>query len=139
MSVVRQRIAAAHAPPRAREADALAFLADLSRSLAVSIDLRETLPRTITQVRDFLDVEGIALFLLDAATQVLECKVSAGPVDVTCPLAPDMAAVLRALPWWEEAAEKLPELRLDPVLPIPPSRPADGRSSSDTSTTPPDP
>ena len=84
MTAARQRIALAPAAlPRAREADALAFLAELSRSLAVSIDLRETLARAITRVREFLDVEGIALFLLDAATQVLECKVSAGPVDVS--------------------------------------------------------
>ena len=50
MTAARQRIATPHAPPRVREADALAFLADLSRSLAVSLDLRETLPRTITRL-----------------------------------------------------------------------------------------
>lgn len=84
MTAARQRVAIAPAPPaRAREADTLAFLAELSRSLAVSLDLRETLTAAITRLRDFFAVEGIALFLLDEATQVLECKVSAGPVDVT--------------------------------------------------------
>ena len=113
MTTARQRIAAAHAPPRVREADALAFLADLSRSLAVSLDLRETLPRTITQVRDFLDVEGIALFLLDAATQVLECKVSAGPVDVTgLRLAVGQGIVGRAVA--EDATQLVADASADP-------------------------
>ncbi len=84
MTAARQRVAASHADPlRVRESDTLAFLAELSRSLAVSIDLDETLTQAITQVRDFLAAEGIALFLLDPLTQVLECRVSAGPVDVT--------------------------------------------------------
>ncbi len=78
-----ERIATAVVEPRRRDTGALVFLADLSRSLAVSLDLRQTLTQAITRVRDFLEVEGIALFLLDPASQVLECQVSAGPIDVT--------------------------------------------------------
>ena len=76
-------VAGAAATPRLRDTGALVFLAELSRALAVSLDLHQTLTQAITRVRDFLEVEGIALFLLDAASQVLECRVSAGPIDVT--------------------------------------------------------
>jgi len=63
-------------------ADTLAFLADLSQSLAVSLDLRETLPAVVDRIVDFMQVEAASLFLLDDATRVIECKLSVGPVDV---------------------------------------------------------
>ncbi|MFZ5480307.1 MAG: RluA family pseudouridine synthase [Myxococcota bacterium] len=47
----------------------------------------------------------------------LHClSVEAGPIAVTCPLFEDLAVVLRAMPWWEEAVAKLPALGLPPIL-----------------------
>lgn len=65
-----------------RETDTLAFLAELSRTLAVSLDLRQTLEETVTRVVDFLQVEAASLFLLDPNTLVLDCRVCIGPVDI---------------------------------------------------------
>ena len=81
--------AARGAPARGpREADTLAFLADLSRALAVSLDLRQTLPEAINRVVDFMQVEAASLFLIDAEAPesqapVLECRICVGPVDIT--------------------------------------------------------
>ena len=41
------------------------------------------------------------------------------PIEVVCPLFEDMAAVLRALPFWDEAAAREPALLL-PTLPVAP-------------------
>jgi len=80
------KLARAAPPPVAPAADparTLAFLADLSQAFAVSLDLRKTLPEAITRVADFMQAEGASLFLLDPATQVLECRICVGPVDMT--------------------------------------------------------
>ncbi|HEX7916309.1 GAF domain-containing protein, partial [Rudaea sp.] len=61
---------------------ALGFLADLSQSLAVSLDLKTTLGPALARTMDFMHAEGASLFLLDPATKLLECKVCAGPVDI---------------------------------------------------------
>jgi sigma-B regulation protein RsbU (phosphoserine phosphatase) len=66
-----------------REGATLAFLADLSRSLAVSLDLRQTLSETVTRVADFMQAEAASLFLLDPETHVLDCRICVGPVDIT--------------------------------------------------------
>ena len=68
--------------PLRREADTLAFLAELSQALAVSLDLRQTLRETVTRVVDFMQVEAASLFLLDPGTLVLDCRVCVGPVDI---------------------------------------------------------
>ncbi len=65
------------------EARALAFLADLSQALAVSLDLRETLGEAIVRIADFMGAEAASLFLLDAGGTMLECRVCVGPVDLT--------------------------------------------------------
>ncbi|MBZ0223737.1 MAG: SpoIIE family protein phosphatase [Dokdonella sp.] len=98
MTSPRPRVVAAPAPEAsARADDALAFLAELSRSLAVSLDLQQTLSEVITRLRDFLGVEGIALFLFDARREVLECRICSGPVDVAgMRLAPGQGVVGRA-------------------------------------------
>src|SRR5690606_10825719 len=44
------------------EARALAFLADLSQALAVSLDLRETLDEAINRIADFMGAEAASLF-----------------------------------------------------------------------------
>ena len=45
------------------EARALAFLADLSETLAVSLDLRQTLSEAVNRIADFMDAEAASLFL----------------------------------------------------------------------------
>ena len=77
------KIARTAAPRRTREAETLAFFADLSQALAVSLDLGQTLSETVNRVADFMQVEAASLFLLDPATQVLECRICVGPVDIT--------------------------------------------------------
>jgi len=88
MNRVRARVSGSrttHAatPARPCEADTLAFLADLSQELAVSLDLRQTMPQAITRVADFMEAEAASLFLLDAAGDVLECRICVGPVDIS--------------------------------------------------------
>ena len=65
------------------EAGTLAFLAELSQALAVSLDLRQTLSETVTRVVDFMQVEAASLFLLDPETLVLDCRICVGPVDIS--------------------------------------------------------
>ncbi|MFI4969995.1 MAG: GAF domain-containing protein, partial [Lysobacterales bacterium] len=71
-------------------AETLAFLAELSGALAVSIDLDQTLSEAVNRVADFMQVEAASLFLVDSdlvdadpANAVLECKFCVGPVDIT--------------------------------------------------------
>ncbi len=78
-----RRVARPAASPAADPARTLAFLADLSQAFAVSLDLRKTLPEAIKRVAAFMQAEGASLFLLDPATQVLECRICVGPVDMT--------------------------------------------------------
>ena len=65
------------------EAETLTFFADLSQALAVSLDLGQTLSEAVNRVAEFMQVEAASLFLLDPATQVLECRICVGPVDIT--------------------------------------------------------
>lgn len=65
------------------EGRALAFLADLSQTLAVSLDLRQTLDEAINRIAEFMGAEAASLFLLDADGETLECRVCVGPVDLT--------------------------------------------------------
>ena len=98
MTAVRAKPAGSHAPaarpadargaPRNDHAATLAFLADLSQALAVSLDLAKTLSEAVTRVADFMQVEAASLFLLDNEAQdpaagVLECRICVGPVDLT--------------------------------------------------------
>lgn len=64
------------------DAGAFALLAELSEALAVSLDLRRTLPIAIQRIADYMQVEAASLFLYDEETQALECKVCVGPVDL---------------------------------------------------------
>lgn len=66
----------------AEERRALAFLADLSQSLALSLELSETLRLAVTRIADFMQAEAASLFLLDSERRLLECKVCVGPVDI---------------------------------------------------------
>ena len=54
----------------ASEARALAFLADLSETLAVSLDLRQTLGEAVNRIADFMDAEAAKAFgLVDDVIQ----------------------------------------------------------------------
>lgn len=121
MSVVRAKPAASRAVdapiPRAaatvREGETLAFLADLSRTLAVSLDLRKTLSEAVTRVADFMQAEAASLFLLDSESGVLECRICVGPVDITgSRLAVGQGVVGRAVA--ENAAQVVADATTDP-------------------------
>lgn len=82
MNAVRPDAAGVRDPARAGARRTLRFLADLSQSLAVSLDLKTTLEPALARIMDFMRAEAASLFLLDPATQLLECRICAGPVDV---------------------------------------------------------
>ncbi|MCB1568446.1 MAG: SpoIIE family protein phosphatase, partial [Xanthomonadales bacterium] len=62
--------------------DLLAFIADISQKLAVSVDLTRTLRESTRFVAEYLEAEAVSVFLLDTASDVLECRACQGPVDV---------------------------------------------------------
>jgi len=82
VNAVRPAAAGTRDPARTGGRRALSFLADLSQSLAVSLDLKTTLKPALARIMDFMHAEAASLFLLDPATTLLECKVCAGPVDI---------------------------------------------------------
>lgn len=82
MNAARPVAADSRDAARAGGRRALGFLADLSQSLAVSLDLKTTLGPALARILDFMHAEGASLFLLDPATHLLECKICAGPVDI---------------------------------------------------------
>lgn len=76
------------------DARAFALLAELSEALAVSLDLRRTLPIAIQRIVEYMQVEAASLFLYDEQAEELECKVCVGPVDVRgLRLTPDQGIV----------------------------------------------
>lgn len=76
------------------DARAFALLAELSEALAMSLDLRRTLPIAIQRIVDYMQVEAASLFLYDEPADELECKVCVGPVDVRgLRLTPDQGIV----------------------------------------------
>ena len=84
----RAKARRAQAADGGSEGATLAFFAELSQALAVSLDLRKTLPEVVNRVAEFMGAEAASLFLLagDAAQApggVLECRVCVGPVDIT--------------------------------------------------------
>lgn len=72
---------------RTGASDTLAFLAELSQALAVSLDLSQTLSEAVNRVAEFMQVEAASLFLIDprgdASARVLECRICVGPIDIT--------------------------------------------------------
>ena len=65
------------------ERRALAFLADLSQSLALSLDLRKTLSLAVKRIAIYMRAEAASMFLIEPGSTYLECKVCVGPVDIT--------------------------------------------------------
>jgi len=68
--------------PASIEHRVLGLLAELSQSLAVSIDIEETLDRAVRRIAECMHAEAASLFLLDAGGEHLECRACFGPVDV---------------------------------------------------------
>lgn len=64
------------------DAHAFALLAELSEALAVSLDLRQTLPIALQRIVDYMQAEAGSLFLLDEAAGELVCRFCVGPVDL---------------------------------------------------------
>lgn len=62
--------------------------------------------------------EGYGLRRLALHALSLSVPLPEGRLDVACPLFEDLAAVLRRMPWWDEAVARVPALALPP-LPIP--------------------
>ncbi len=65
------------------ERRALAFLADLSQSLALSLDLKKTLSLAVKRIAIYMQAEAASMFLIEPGSAYLECKVCVGPVDIT--------------------------------------------------------
>jgi sigma-B regulation protein RsbU (phosphoserine phosphatase) len=99
-------------PARMNRRRALIFLADLSQSLAVSLDLKQTLKPALARIMDFMQAEAASLFLLDAATNLLECKICAGPVNIVgLKLAVGQGVVGRVIA--ENAPQRIDDARAD--------------------------
>ncbi len=64
------------------ESRVLGLLAELSQSLAVSVDIEETLARAVRRIAECMHAEAASLFLVDASGDYLECRACYGPVDV---------------------------------------------------------
>lgn len=60
----------------------LAFLAEVSQQLAVSVDLTRTLRESMAYVARYLDAEAVSVFLLDGDSGTLVCRACQGPVDI---------------------------------------------------------
>src|SRR5262249_49932988 len=61
---------------------ALAFLAELSQALALSLDLRQTLEMALERIADFMQAEAASMFLVDPGTRLIECRLCFGPVNI---------------------------------------------------------
>lgn len=72
----------AAAPNGSEERRALAFLAELSQALALSLDLRQTLAMALGRIADFMQAEAASMFLVDPASGLIECRLCVGPVDI---------------------------------------------------------
>jgi sigma-B regulation protein RsbU (phosphoserine phosphatase) len=69
-------------PEGADERRALDFLAELIQALALSTDLRKTLPMALDRIADFMQAEAASLFLVDPVSGLIECRLCVGPVDI---------------------------------------------------------
>lgn len=65
-----------------RPGELLAFMAEVSQKLAVSVDLSRTLRESVAYVAQYLDAEAVSVFLLTPGTDTLECRACQGPVDI---------------------------------------------------------
>jgi sigma-B regulation protein RsbU (phosphoserine phosphatase) len=70
------------AAPPVVPADFLPILAEVSQALAVSVDLERTLRESVGYITSYLQAEAAAVFMLDPAGGMLECRACVGPVDI---------------------------------------------------------
>jgi sigma-B regulation protein RsbU (phosphoserine phosphatase) len=63
-------------------ADFLPILAEISQQLAVSVDLERTLRESVGYITSYLKAEAAAVFMLEPAGLMLECRACVGPVDI---------------------------------------------------------
>ena len=61
----------------------LQLLAELGQELAQSIDIDQTLARAVDRIADYMNAEAASVFLVEGGGSHLECRASAGPVNVT--------------------------------------------------------
>src|SRR3954468_7699448 len=66
-----------------RFANQIALLATLGADFAAAADPGQTLFNAISRTMEHLNAEAGSIFLLDKATQILECHACAGPLDIT--------------------------------------------------------
>ena len=69
-------------PAGASERRALTFLADLSQTLALSLDLKKTLTLAVKRIAGFMQAEAASMFLIEPGSDLLECMICVGPVDI---------------------------------------------------------
>ena len=67
----------------ANDAAALRLLANITRDLAASRDVDETLRQVIDQMMAHLEAEAASIFLVDEAERIIVCHRCAGPADIT--------------------------------------------------------
>ncbi|MBK8284980.1 MAG: SpoIIE family protein phosphatase [Ahniella sp.] len=67
---------------RTARPDPLALIAELSQSLALSLNLEATLKLAISRIVGALDVEAASVFMADEESGVLRCLAAFGPVDI---------------------------------------------------------
>lgn len=82
MSAAPAPLPPARVPTASRADELLAFMAELSQKLAVSLDLSRTLRESVAFVADYLEAEAASVFLHDAASGTVECRACQGPVDI---------------------------------------------------------
>ncbi|OOY41364.1 hypothetical protein BOV91_11855, partial [Solemya velum gill symbiont] len=58
-------------------------LADMAQSFAESLDIDDTLRTALRKTMQYLDAEAGSVFLLVDNDEILECRASEGPVDIT--------------------------------------------------------
>lgn len=75
-------VASEPAPAEQPSVELLAFLAEVSQQLAVSVDLTRTLRESMAYVARYLDAEAVSVFLLDGDSGTLACRACQGPVDI---------------------------------------------------------
>lgn len=67
----------------ANERRALTFLADLSQTLALSLDLKKTLALAVKRIAGFMQAEAASMFLIEPGSNLIVCKICVGPVDIS--------------------------------------------------------
>lgn len=91
----------------------LGRLAELSQSLAVSLDIQKTLTRAVHRIAECMHAEAASLFLLDPTGERLVCRACHGPVDVTGLSLPKSVGIVGRT-FESNAAQMVRDAHLDP-------------------------